>query len=81
MADTQGRIFPTLDPPKSKVRAVVLIIPAKRSDAILTLGKQLSGPEQFQARVRQIGEMAPWISAAPYFARYIAELLKPRASN
>jgi len=44
-------------------------------------GKPLSGPEQFQARVQQIGEAAPWVSAAPYFARNIAELLKPHGGD
>ncbi|HYR88497.1 MAG TPA: hypothetical protein VE422_30740 [Terriglobia bacterium] len=81
MAETRRKVWPKLATPKGDLRVLVLAVPAEPNDALLTLGKPLSGPEQFEVRQRQLGEMAPWVSSAPYFARNIAELLKPRASN
>jgi hypothetical protein len=66
-----------LSEPKREVHVLVLLVPATASDATLTLGKPLSGPEQFEARVRQLREAAPWIVAAPYFAKNLATLLNP----
>ena len=60
---------------------LVLLIPAERQDALLTIGKPLSGPEQFHLRVRQLRESAPWIVVAPYFTRNLAKLLKSPASS
>ncbi len=63
------------------MHALVLVVPAQASDAVLTLGKPLSGPEQFEARQHQIQEAASWVTLAPYFVRNIPELLKSRGSN
>ena len=81
MADTRRRVWPKLETPKIDVHALVLVVPAQASDAVLTLGKPLSGPEQFEARQHQIQEAASWVTLAPYFVRNIPELLKSRGSN
>ena len=81
MADTRRRVWPKLETPKIDVHALVLVVPAQASDAVLTLGKPLSGPEQFEARQHQIQEAASWVTLAPYFVRNMPELLKSRGSN
>ena len=75
LADTQYRTFPKLPPPQSKVRVLVLLVPARPKDATLTLGKPLAGPEQFDIRAHQLREAAPWITVAPYFAHNLPNLL------
>ena len=81
MADTRRKVWPKIASPKNEVHALALVVPAQANDAALTLGKPLSGPEQFEARKRQLDDAAPWVTLAPYFARNIEELLKPRGSN
>jgi hypothetical protein len=75
LADTHYRTFPKLAPPQGKVRVLVLLVPAQPKDARMTLGNPLAGPEQFDIRVRQLREAAPWITVAPYFAHNLPELL------
>ena len=53
----------------------MLLIPAEPKDALLNIGKRLSGPEQFDLRARQVRESASWISVAPYFVRGLGKLL------
>ena len=62
-------------PSQSIGRVLELLVPAQPKDAALTLGKPLSGPDQFDIRTRQLRETAPWITVAPYFAHNLPELL------
>ena len=75
LADTQYRELPHIAAPQIETHVLVLLIPAERQDALLTIGKPLSGPEQFHLRVRQLRESAPWIVVAPYFTRNLAKHL------
>ena len=74
LADTKRKALPQFSAPQSEVHVLVLIIPADRQDTILTLRKPLSASEQFEARLRQLHDMAPWALAAPYFAHNLAAL-------
>jgi hypothetical protein len=58
------------------VHVLVLLVPAESKDAMLTIGRHLSGPEQFELRSRQLQQAVPWVAAAPYFARNIPALFK-----
>jgi hypothetical protein len=81
LADTQHRTFPNLPPPQNNVRVIVLLVPAQANDARMTLGKALTGPEQFDIRVHQLQEAAPWVTVAPYFAHNLPELLGKSADT
>ena len=68
LADTKRKTLPQFSAPHGEVHVLILVIPADRQDTILTLGKPLSASEQFEARLPQLHDMAPWALAAPYFA-------------
>ena len=80
LADTHYRTLPPIPPPARDVRVLALIVPATPQDAILTLGKPLSGAAQYALRRRDLAHAAPWITPAPYFARNIADLLRPQTN-
>ena len=81
LADTKRKILPQFSAPHGEVHVLILVIPADRQDTILTLGKPLSASEQFEARLRQLHDMAPWASAAPYFAPYLKTLFRHGTGN
>ena len=80
LADTRHRELPRIPAPEGEVRVVLLLLPAQPKDALLTIGKALSGPEQFELRARQLREAAPWVGTAPYFSdNFVAALsMKPK---
>jgi len=44
-------------------------------DAQLSIGKPLSGPEQFELRSQQVGKAAPWAGFLPYLTQNLAVVL------
>jgi hypothetical protein len=76
LADTQYRELPLIPAPEGENHVLVLLVPAERKDAQMTLGKALFGCEQFEVRRRQMAEAPLWAVAARYFARKLAGLLE-----
>jgi hypothetical protein len=79
VADTRYRAMPKLPSPESPLRALVLLAPAQPKDAKMTLGRALSGPEQFDIRKHQLQKSVPWVRVVPYFTRNLAYYLDPMA--
>ena len=48
LAETRRKVWPKLAAAKGEMHALALVVPATPKDAALTLGKPLSGPEQFE---------------------------------
>jgi len=76
LADTRHKTLPQIPAPEAEVHVLVLLVPAQPKDALLTIGKPLSGPEQFELRRRQLQQSTPWATAVPYFARNLAGLFR-----
>jgi hypothetical protein len=76
LADTQHKEMPRLPAPEGEVHVLLLLLPAQPKDALITIGKPLSGPEQFELRSRQVQQSVPWAVAAPYFAKNLSGLFK-----
>jgi hypothetical protein len=76
LADTQYRALPKIPPPAGNIRVLALIVPSTPEDAILTIGKPLSGAAQYAVRRRELARAAPWITPAPYFARNLESYFK-----
>jgi len=76
LADTKHKELPAIAAPEHEVHVLVLLAPAEPKDALITIGKPLSGPAQFDLRSRQLQQAVPWVAAAPYFARNIPLLFK-----
>jgi hypothetical protein len=81
LADTQYRELPCIPRPEGETRAVVLLLPAQPKDALLTIGRTLSGPEQFELRSRQLKESAPWLLAVPYFSDDVPSALGAKPTD
>jgi len=75
LADTQYQGTAAHSHATGRNPVLVLLIPAEPKDALLTIGKRLSRPEQFDLRTRQLKETAPWIAIAPYFVHGLGKLL------
>lgn len=75
LADSHHRTLPAIPPPASPVRLVVLLAPAKPRDAKLTMGRELSGADQYLDRSAQLRRAAPWITVVPYFTEGLAEII------
>jgi hypothetical protein len=58
---------------------LVVLSPAQAKDAKMTLGKSLTGPEQFDIREHQLEKSAPWIRVVPYFSRNLVHYWDPIA--
>lgn len=77
VADTAQRELAPVAAPQGEVYLVVLIIPAEEREIVATIGKPLSGSEQFELRARQLREALPWAVSAPCFARNLEALFQP----
>jgi hypothetical protein len=77
LADTQHKEMPRLPVPDGEVHVLLLLLPAQPKDALITIGKPLSGPEQFELRSRQVQQGVPWAVPAPYFAKNLSGLFRP----
>jgi hypothetical protein len=75
LADSRYRTFPPIPAPAGPVRLVVLLAPATPKDAKLTMGRELSGAEQYVNRTEQLRRVAPWITVVPYFTEGLAEIV------
>lgn len=75
LADSRYRRLPSIPPPASPVRLVVLLAPAKPRDAKLTMGRELSGADQYLDRSAQLRRAAPWVTVVPYFTEGLAEII------
>jgi hypothetical protein len=81
LADTQYRNLPHVTAPEGRVRTVALLLPAQPKDSLLTLGKSLPGPEQFELRSRQLRESAPWVVPVPYFSQSLTPIVNLKSGH
>ena len=79
LADSRFKTLPHLDAPAAAVGTVVIVVPSKPKDTILTLGRNFSGDEQFTIRSEQLKQAAPWASAVPFFQRDLVAVIKSTA--
>jgi len=75
LADSRSRHLPELPRPQGRLTLVVLLAPARAEDARRTMGKALSGADQYQNRSAQLRRAAPWVRVLPYFTSDLAVLL------
>ncbi len=75
MADTaHGTSLPPIPAPSAGVKVLLLLVPAKPSDALI-VGAPASASEQFERTRRALAQAVPWAAAAPYFAADLAVLI------
>jgi hypothetical protein len=72
LADSRYRTLPPIPAPACPMRLVVLLAPATPKDAKLTMGKALSGADQYRNRSEQLRRAAPWVTVVPYFTEGLA---------
>jgi hypothetical protein len=77
VADSQYKDeLPEIQPPPPGISALVLIVPAKQKDCVLTLGRKFSGAEQFLIRSEQLHHSVSWLKVVPYFERNIEDQIR-----
>jgi hypothetical protein len=81
LADTNVKTFPKITPPPSGVRVLVLVVPSRSSDTIMTLGKDVSPDEQYEIRRKQFVQNNQWASVAPYFLKNLSPFFALRETG
>jgi hypothetical protein len=79
LADTQFKELPVLPIPRSNVRVLLVLVPAKASEIKRTYGRFLTGSKQFELRVAQMHKAAPWAVIVPHMSHSYIDLLRPPA--
>jgi hypothetical protein len=67
LADTKVRTFPKIVPPPPGVQVLVLVVPSRSSDTIMTLGRDIPPDEQYEIRRKQFVQNNQWAVVTPYF--------------
>jgi hypothetical protein len=73
--------LPKLPAPKANVKVIVVFVPSTPTEIKNTLGKSMTGSDQFDLRSQQLKAAAPWAIIVPHTQEHYADIVRQTGSR